>query len=165
MSTPWNDIHAIFFDLIEEDGGFFSYYNANDEESLALARQRAESMLREAALYAALECDGTVDFSAFSKNEHGEMEFAADLTEIEKSLLANLQYEMYLRRDLAKLRAFSHSFTPTDLQVFSPANDRKSFVAMYERVCEENRQKLDRYKSKDRFSHSAKTIDYAAYDE
>ena len=83
-------------------------------------------------------------------------------TEID--LLANLMYEGYLKRDVSKLRAFQHQYTPSDLQVFSPANDRKTFMAMYNTVVEENKVKLDRYMRKDRRTGQQKTIDYTSYE-
>ena len=50
MPTPWSDVNEVFFDLVEEDSGFFNYYNATDEESYELAVQRANSLLRDAAI-------------------------------------------------------------------------------------------------------------------
>lgn len=165
MSTAWSDINNVFFDLIEEDAGFFHYYNATDKESYALAVQRANSMLRDAAIRASLECDsGTLFSDFFCDEETEEMYFTADLTPSEIDLLANLQYEAYLKRDVAKLRVFSHQYTPSDLQVFSPSNDRKTFMAMYEQVKEENRVRLDRYKSRDRLTGEVRAINYSSYD-
>lgn len=66
---------------------------------------------------------------------------------------------------MSKLRAFQHAYTPSDLQVFSPANDRKTFMEMYQIVCEENKTRLDRYRRKDRLTGEVKGIDYASYDE
>lgn len=165
MSTAWSDINNVFFDLIEEDAGFFHYYNATDEESYTLAVQRANSMLRDAAIRVSMECDSGTVFSDFYQDEEsGEMYFTADLNQSEIDLLANLQYEAYLKRDVAKLRVFSHQYTPSDLQVFSPANDRKTFMAMYEQIQEENKNRLDRYKSRDRMTGEVKAIDYSSYD-
>lgn len=165
MATAWTDINSVFFDLIEEDPGFFNYYNATDEESYILAEQRANSMLRDAANRVAMECDSGTTFTDYYKDEEtGEMYFTADLNASEIYLLANLQYEAYLRRDVAKLRAFQHQYTPSDLQVFSPANDRKTFMEMYKQIQEENKDRLDRYKSRDRLTGEVRGIDYSSYD-
>ena len=164
MATPWSEINEKFFDLIEQDGTFFRYYNLTDAESSALAIQRANSLLKEAAVRIMMECECEIDFTDWYEDELGEMLFTADLTEAEKDLLANLQYEAYLKRDVAKLKVFQQKYTPNDLQVFSPANDRKTFMAMYETVCEENKTRLDRYKSKSRSGFKTKYISYESYD-
>ena len=164
MSTPFSAVTAVFFDLIEEDSTFFKYYNATDEESYRLAVQRAEALLRDAAVRVMMECECDINFTEYQEDEDGNMQFVADLNAYETDLLANLMYEGYLKRDVSKLRAFSQQYTPTDLQAFSPANDRKTFMEMYSQICEENKVKLDRYKSKDRITGETKGIDYASYD-
>lgn len=111
-----------------------------------------------------MECECDIDFTGYQEDEEGNKQFVADLTVTEIDLIANLMYEGYLKRDVSKLRAFSQQYTPTDLQAFSPANDRKTFMEMYAVVVDENKVKLDRYKSKDRLTGETKGIDYASYD-
>lgn len=107
MPTPWSKVNEVFFDLVEEDSGFFHYYNATDEESYELAVQRANALLRDAAIRVSMECDCDIDFTDFYTDEEtDEVYFEADLTAAEIDLLANLQYEGYLKRDVSKLRAF-----------------------------------------------------------
>lgn len=162
MSTPWSKINAIFFDKIEEDGDFFDYYNMTAEESMALAEKRAESCLKEAAARLLLECD--VDPSLFAYNEEEKI-FLEDLTDIEINLLASLQYEAYVARDVAKLKVWQVNFVPSDLNVFSPNEARKTFMEMYNAIKAENLNKLDKYKSKDRITNRLNMIDYSSYDE
>lgn len=165
MATPWKNITDKFFDMIEEDADFFNYYNLSDGESMELALQRAKSMLKEAITRISFECDSGVDFNDYYEGDDGELYFTADITQNEENLLASLTYESFLRRDIAKLRAFSHKYTPSDLQVFSPANDRRTFMQMYDQICQENRLLLDRYKSKDRLTGAMKQIDYESYED
>lgn len=168
MSTPCSAVYDVFFDLIEEDRDFFNYYEATDEESYMLALQRAKALLRDAAVRVQMECEcADIDFTdTYTEGEGRKQEefFTADLTSAEIDLLANLMYEGYLKRDMSKLRAFQHQYTPSDLQVFSPANDRKTFLAMYNAVVEENRVKLDRYARKDRTTGKLRSIDYTSYE-
>ncbi len=124
-------------------------------------------MLRDAAVRIQMECDTDIDFTDTYTEGEGRKEkeyFTADLNPAEIDLLANLMYEGYLKRDVSKLRAFQHQYTPSDLQVFSPANDRKTFMTMYNTVVEENKVKLDRYMRKDRRTGQQKTIDYTSYE-
>lgn len=167
MSTPCSKVYDVFFDLIEEDRDFFNYYEATDEESYMLALQRAQALLRDAAIRLNMECEADVDFTdTYTEGEGRKQEeyFTADLNATEIDLLANLMYEGYLKRDISKLRAFQHQYTPSDLQVFSPANDRKTFMAMYNTVVEENKTKLDRYSRKDRDTGKSRSIDYTSYE-
>ena len=157
MSTPCESVYDVFFDLIEEDRDFFNYYEATDEESYMLALQRAKALLRDA------EIDFTDTYTEGEGRKQKEF-FTADLTPFEIDLLANLMYEGYLKRDVSKLRAFQHQYTPSDLQVFSPANDRKTFMAMYNTVVEENKVKLDRYARRDRTTGKQRSIDYTSYE-
>ena len=166
MPTPWSSINDVFFDLAEEDSTFFRYYNATDEESYELAVERANALLRDAAIRVQRECNCDIDFTDYYVDEEsGEYYFTEDLTPNEIDLLANLQYEGYLKRDVSKLRAFQHNYTPSDLQVFSPANDRTTFMDMYNQIREENKDRLDDYKRKDRLTGEVKGIDYSSYDE
>ena len=167
MSTPCESVYDVFFDLIEEDRDFFNYYEATDEESYMLALQRAKALLRDAAIRMQMECDAEIDFTDTYTESEGRKQkefFTADLTPFEIDLLANLMYEGYLKRDVSKLRAFQHQYTPSDLQVFSPANDRKTFMAMYNTVVEENKVKLDRYARRDRTTGKQRSIDYTSYE-
>lgn len=166
MSTPWSNVNEVFFDLVEEDSTFFHYYNATDEESYELAVERANALLRDAVVRVMRSCNCDIDFSDYYLDElTDEMMFTEDLTQTEIDLLANLQYEGYLKRDVSKLRAFQHSYTPSDLQVFSPANDRKTFLEMYRQICEENKSRLDDYQRRDRLTGELKGINYSSYDE
>lgn len=167
MSTPCDLVYNAFFDMIEEDRDFFNYYEATDEESYMLALQRAKSLLREAVTRVQMECDTDIDFTdTYSEGEGRKQEdfFTADLTLAEIDLLANLMFEGYLKRDMAKLRAFQHQYTPSDLQVFSPATDRKTFMEMYDTVVQENKVRLDRYARKDRVTGKSRRIDYTSYE-
>ena len=65
MSTPFSSVTAVFFDLIEEDSTFFKYYNATDEESYRLAVQRAEALLRDAAVRVMMECECDIKYDNF----------------------------------------------------------------------------------------------------
>jgi len=55
--------------------------------------------------------------------------------------------------------------SPTDLNVFSPANERATFISMYDQVRSESIRMLDDYASHDRVTGKLKTIDYEKYGE
>lgn len=157
MPTPFDEVNNIFYDLVEADPEFFDYYGIDASDSIQLAEMRADSCLMQAATKLALETNSDVNFSAFSAEERM---FAADLTQEEKYLLARLQYQQYLYRDFATLRAQATRFTSAEQTVFSPANDRKTFLAMYESLRAENDNLINAYLWKDRATNSRKTLQY-----
>lgn len=91
--------------------------------------------------------------------------FDFEMTRREIHIMASLMFEAYLARDIAKLKALSVNYTPTDVRVFDPSNARKTFQAMYEFVCAQNVTLLDTYRNTDRLTGNYVEINYAAYDE
>ena len=159
MATPFDNMNAIFYNKIEEDSNFFNYYGLSTEQSEALAQQRADACLTEAAIKLSLLIDADIDFSDYDADLR---EFTEDFNKEEQYLLASLQYEEYLLRDIAKLRANAMRFTSAEQKVFSPANERKTFQDMYEFVCQKNEELVDRYCAKDRNSGVLKMLEYEA---
>lgn len=159
MATSFDSVNEVFYNFVEEDSGFFNYYGLTPEDSVALAQQRADLCLVEAAVKLSLEIQADIDFADYDSELRT---FAADLTREEIYLLARLQYESYLFRDVAKLRANAMRFTSAEQTVFSPANDRRTFMEMYREICNKNYTLIDRYTSKDRLSGAAKELSYDA---
>ena len=120
-----------------------------------LVEARADSCLRAAALKIAAENETDIDFTDFDTETR---EFAADLTPQEKYLLARLQYEQYLYRDFAGLRAQATRFTSAEQSVFSPANERRTFLQMFQVISSENKDMLDRYLWRDRLTGERKAL-------
>lgn len=159
MATSFDAINSIFYNFLEEDSSFFNYYGVSEYESEMLAQQRADACLTEAAMKLSLRIEADIDFCDFDTELR---EFGEDLTKEEIFLLASLQYEEYLFRDVAKLRANATRFTSAEQSVFSPANERRTFVEMYQLVVRENEELVDRYVAKDRITGIAKTLEYEA---
>lgn len=162
MSTPWDEVNSIFYDKIEKDRDFFDYFGLGKEEAINLARIRADSCLKEAAVHLALACTADVNFVDYDISLR---QFNFDASPVEKELMASLQYEAYMERDIAKLKVMNLNFTPTELQVFSPSNDRKTFMQMFEAIKQENAWKIDAYNSRNRLDNTRLAIDYTAFDE
>ena len=162
QNTTFAEVNDIFFRKVEEDRNFYQYFNLSEAEAMNLATDRATAFLREAAARLNLEVSNGINFLDWDLTK-GEWNFV--LTDTEKYLIACLQFEVYLARNVARLRAFTVNFTPTDLNVFSPANDRTSFMNMYNAVKQENASLIDNYKSKYRLTNSKLEIDYASYSE
>lgn len=162
MATPYQVPIEAFYRRIEKDKEYFNYFKLTPEEAMELARERAIGYLKEATGMLVLKCVPDVNF-----NDCDDIvqEFNFDWTNAEVFLVSSLMYEMYLDRDIAKLKCLMVNYTPTDLRVFDPSNARNSFLAMYDKVCNKNIQLIDDYASRDRLTGKLKGIDYTLYDE
>lgn len=122
--TPFEKIINKFYDRIERDEKFFNYYNVNIDEAISIARQRAKNYLLESL--DELSCTGNlqVDFSNYDE-ELENISFVLYPKEIK--LLVEMMFLTYMKRDEVLLHAMEINFTPSDLTVFSPANERTSY--------------------------------------
>lgn len=159
IATEYLKIFNVFYDKIEMDDRFFNYFHLTPEESMELANTRALSYLKESVVRFSLECN--LDFLITFDDVLNQI--SVDLTNAEIQILGALMFEAYLGRNVAKLKVFSVSFTPQDLKVFSPAEERRTFMDMYQSVKQENEALLSNYKSRNRLTYERKGIDYDSY--
>ena len=151
-----------FFRKIEKDREFFSYYNVSLEDAMQLAKEQANGYLLEAVEKLTDECVPDVDF--FDYDEELQV-FNFKLTEKEIGLLTDLMREVYFERDFVTLKAFKIAMTPSDLNQFSPASERKTFTDMVNGIKSENVGKISQYASVDRITGKKKLINYSQYNE
>lgn len=158
--TAFQTLNDLFFLKIEEDGDFFYYYNLTPEESMELANERANGYLKQAIAKFWSKCGDLLDIYDFDADAQT---FNFDLKDVELDILSNLMIEEYFKSHKAKLRAFTLNFTPSDLQVFSPANERKTFLELYQDLKIENAIMLDNYAGRNRDTGAANTINYTSF--
>ena len=107
--------------------------------------------------------DLQVDFTDY---DEGNEVINFEITKTEKKIIVDLMFQVYMERDLPLLHAFKLNFTPSDLTVFSPANERNSYEAFIKRLNLENEIALDDYKSRDRRTGKLRnTINYSAFED
>lgn len=99
--TSYEQLYVPFFNRIEEDANFFSYYKITADEALEIAKKRAKNYLNEAVSILKRNC--TLDFD-LELDDEVEM-ISEDLTNEEINLLADLMYEVYISRDIATLKS------------------------------------------------------------
>ena len=162
MSTSFEKIINKFFRKIEKDREFFSYYNVSLEEAMQLAKEQANGYLLEAVEKLTDECVPDIDF--FDYDEELQV-FNFKLTDKEIGLLTDLMREVYFERDFVTLKAFKIAMTPSDLNQFSPASERKTFTDMVNGIKSENVGKISQYASVDRVTGKKKLINYSQYNE
>lgn len=162
MSTSFEKVINKFFRKIEKDREFFSYYNVTLEDAMQLAKEQANGYLLEAVEKLTDECVPDVDF--FDYDEELQV-FNFKLTDKEIGLLTDLMREVYFERDFVTLKAFKIAMTPSDLNQFSPASERKTFTDMVNGIKSENVGKISQYASVDRITGKKKLINYSQYNE
>lgn len=160
--TSYEQLYVPFFNKIEEDAKFFSYYNLTANEALEIAQKRAKNYLNEAVSILKRNC--SLDFDLVLDDEM-EM-ISEDLTRDEINLLADLMYEVYISRDIATLKSMVNALTSTDLKMLhSPANERKTFMDMYSTLKYNNEVAMSQYNGRDRKTGKLKLINYSQYED
>ena len=161
--TAFSDVINAFYHYIEKDVDFFQYFELDEEECMEVAGQRAGVLLEEAISYL---CRKLIIENVFSHTElvHSEdwedgqgeedsdayMAFTETLTNTEINLLVKAMFLMYLQRDLTVLRTFHGVMTSSDLNMYSPANERKTFVAMVQQYEDNLKIEISEYQMVDR---------------
>jgi len=163
--TAFSDVINAFYHYIEKDVDFFDYFELDEDECMEVAGQRAGVLLEEAISYL---CRKLIIESVFSNTElvHSEkwedgqddedsdayMAFTETLTNTEINLLVKAMFLMYLQRDLTVLRTFHGVMTSSDLNMYSPANERKTFVAMVQQYEDNLNVEISEYQMVDRLT-------------
>ena len=162
-TTSFDYLFERFYRRIEKDEDFFNYYNVDIAEAVQLAHERAKGCLIDALDRLSSTSNLQVDFSDYDE----EIEtLGFKTTNKENKLIVDLMVQVYMERDLPLLHAFKINFTPSDLSVLSPANERNSYESFIARLDKNNEIALDDYKSRDRKTGKLKnTINYSAYED
>lgn len=162
-STDFSTILNRFYNRIEKDEKFFNYYNIDVNEAIQIATQRATNYLIESLDDLSMVGNLQVDFSDYDE-EVQEINFK--LLTKEMNLIVEMMFLKYMKRDEALLHAMEINFTPSDLSVFSLANERTSYRNFIRELTDAIEIKIDDYKNRDRFTNALKqTINYSEYSE
>ena len=162
-TTDFSTILKRFYNRIEKDEKFFNYYNIDVNEAIQIATQRATNYLIESLDDLSMVGNLQVDFSDYDE-EIQEINFKLLPKEI--NLIVEMMFLKYMKRDEALLHAMEINFTPSDLSVFSPANERTSYRNFIRELTDAIEIKIDDYKNRDRFTNALKqTINYSEYSE
>lgn len=159
--VEFETLYEAFFDKIEKDKDFFSYNNVPIAFALDIAKMRSERYLKEALSAISLKCTPDKCGKSFIDFDDKNKVLNYDLSYIELDIIANMMYEKYLFREFSKLKAQANRFTTKDLNVFSPANERNSFSAMYNLIVQANEVMIDNYNSIDHTTGNTLTLDYS----
>ena len=161
--TSFDTILEHFYNRIEKDEKFFNYYNVDINDAKIIATQRATNYLIESLNDLSSLSDIEVDFSDYDE-EIRSINFKLVPKEI--NLLVEMMFLKYMKRDEALLHAMEFNFTPSDLSVFSPANERNSYKNFIKELSQSVEVQIDDYKNRDRKTNALKQfINYSEYSE
>lgn len=161
--TSFDTILEHFYNRIEKDEKFFNYYNVDINDAKIIATQRATNYLIESLNDLSSLSNIEVDFSDYDK-EIRSINFKLVPKEI--NLLVEMMFLKYMKRDEALLHAMELNFTPSDLSVFSPANERNSYKNFIKELSQSVEVQIDDYKNRDRKTNALKQfINYSEYSE
>lgn len=161
MATPFSEIDGIFLKKVERDRRFVEYFNLSDIENIELVIKQCDGFREEAVIYFLINTEVS---PALMECDYDKREFTEDLTVSEKGILANLMFQFYYERNLAKLRGYENDFTPTDLKTFSIAEKIRATNEVVSSVREANDALINSYSVKDRLTNQRIGVDYASYD-
>lgn len=161
--TDFNIILNKFYDRIEKDEDFFNYYNVKVSEAISIATRRSMNYLIESLDDLSSVGNLQVDFSDYDSEI---MEINFKLLPKEINIIVDMMFLKYMRRDEALLHAMEINFTPSDLTVFSPANERTSYRNFIKQLSDDLEIRIDDYKSRERLTGVLRqTINYSDYSE
>lgn len=162
-TTSFNVIFQKFYDRIEKDETFFKYHNVDVAEAITIAHQRAKNYLLEVLDELSSVGGLQVDFSDYD-DEFEKINFRLYPKEVK--LVVEMMYLTFMRRDEVLLHAMEINFSPSDLTIFSPANERTSYRNFIKQLSDDVELKIDNYKNRDRKTGCLRqTIDWSLGDE
>ena len=154
MATSFDTVYDLFFKRVINDPDFFQYTNVPEAEVLALMETNAFDYMIESISTIKLNSEPEVDFDDY---DTGTEEFNFYMTKTELQLMAGLMFEKFLSRDRAKLRIYNKYFTTNEINMFSPAEERRTFISMLTGLETINVRLLKSYNSRDRLTGSLKS--------
>lgn len=157
METSFDTVIEKFLFRVEKDRNFFNYYKTSNSESLEIVKKRALNYLTEAISRFKLKSNISYNILEFNDTKTG---FTSELTDEEIYIIVSLMYEIHLQRDVMLLKVMTERYAPSDLTVFSPANERNSFLNMVESVKIENINLLDTYDVRNRLNGTHNLLNY-----
>lgn len=154
MSTSYDVIYDKFIRRLKNDDKFFDYKDVSDLELQELVNEHLDSLLDRSVdlIYEY----GNPDIDFYDCDNNLKM-FNQDLTKQEIALLSNLMYLSYVEQERNRMKALELTFKSSELNVFSPANERKSKMELIDSISNEILGSLVNYLSRDRLTWKYKT--------
>lgn len=135
---------------------FFNYGDLSESEINEIVQDHLLSLL-DTAIDKIYEY-GLPDFDFYDK-DNDLQHFNDELVPQEVSLLSDLMYLAYVEEDRNKLKAYGLVFRTSEVNVlFSPANDRRTYIEMIEKIESKVTNSVINYLSRNRLTWKEKSI-------
>lgn len=154
--TSYQVIFDKFIKKLKGDSQFFNYGNLTNEEINQLVDDHLLSLLESAI--DKLYNFGLPDIDFHDRDNVAQI-FNEDLVPQEISLLVDLMYLSYAEEDMNKLKSLGLVLRTSEINaLFSPANDRKTYIKMLEKLESNVVDSINQYFSRDRKTWKMKSI-------
>lgn len=144
MATPYSDVIDLFLDKIEQDTDFFKYDNLSEIETMDIINTRCKNILNLAIRTLQPMLEEVHNINLLNRDEDME-EFEDDLNDLEIDLVSEamvLEHYNIKKAKLGKINSYLGSGT---MKVFSPAEERKSYLQFISQIRADFYEKLDNY--------------------
>lgn len=156
MKTEYQLIFDKFIKKLKGDKQFFNYRNLSEAEINEIVEDHLMSLLDRAI--DRIYDFGSPDFDFYNRDDQLH-QFNNELVKQEIALLSDLMYLAYLEEDRNKLKAVGLKFRTSEVNVlFSPANDRKTYLEMVDKVESNTINSVVNYLSRNRLTWKEKSI-------
>lgn len=155
MTTPYEIIFDKFIKKLKGDTSMFKYSNLSETEINELIEEHLISLLDRAI-------DRLYEFGLpdidFYDRDNTMQKFNEKLVPQEIALLSEIMYLCYMEEDINKLKAMGLFFRTSEIDLFSPANERKSYMQMLESIESNVLNSITNYFSRDRLSWKYRSV-------
>jgi hypothetical protein len=155
MATSYDVVFDRFIKKLRGDLSFFNYTNLSEEQINEIVGSHLNSLLNRSIdkLYEF----GLPDFDFYDKDDDLQ-QFNGDLVRQELSLLSELMFFHYCEEDINKLKPLGMFFRTSEIEVFSPATERKSYMELLKTIESTVVNSISNYFSRNRLTWALKSI-------
>ena len=148
--TPYSNITERFQRKIKKDREFFDINNVSVEELIEIVNQYSNELLDDAVneIQPLISINQKVNF--LNKDDIIE-QFNFELTTLEEDFISDMMYVKLLDEEMVKLKTMQ-KYLGDDIKVFSPAQERDSFIKMIDYKRKLTLNKIANYNTRDRLT-------------
>lgn len=155
MATSYTPIFEKFYKLLVNDTEFFNYKGLVEDEIKQLIEDHSIALLDKSI--SMIYDYGKPDINLLDKDD-ALKQFKEDLVIKEINLLPEIMYYKYFEEGRNKLKKLGLTFKSSELNLFSPAADRDSFMKMVNNLKIDTVNKINNYLARDRNTWEYKSI-------
>lgn len=155
MATSYEPVIKKFISKIKNDDDFFNYGNLSESEIEEMVNYHLHSLIDRAVGF--IYKYGDPDINLYDKDDSIQ-QFNIDLVVQEIDLLSDIMYFSYMEEQRNKIKTLSLTFKSNELNVFSPANERRTTLDMIEKIETSTINAVQNYFARDRITWKYKSI-------